>query len=235
MIFVACSGFPVPVSRYWEEFPAVEVADTELGMPGAGTVRRWLREAPKGFAFTVLAPKTIAASGFKRSKETLEALSEIQKLAETLKAKAIVVAAPEDFKPGRTSRSALEMFVKGLPSSYPTVVLDLPAWKPQLVASIIGNKRVAVAYDPLNDDPVATSALAYVRMPGPAGHRSRYDDTAIEQIAAHCAGSKADVVFCCFRNIDMYANSRSLLDALKKRGAPKPAAARPAARGSKGA
>ena len=220
MVFVACSGFPVPVSKYWEEFPAIEIADTELGMPGAGTVRRWLREAPKGFAFAVLAPKLIAASGFKASKETQTALSDIRKLADTLHARAIVIAAPDDFKPGRTTRSALEAFVKSLPSGSPTIVLDLPAWKSQVVASIIGGRRMAVAYDPLNDDPAPSSAMAYVRLPGPAGHRSRYDDASIEQIAAHCATNEAETVFVAFRNIDMYANARHLIETLEKRAAP---------------
>ena len=64
MIVVACSGFPVPVSRNWREFLAVEISETELGIPGAGTVRRWLREAPEGFTFTLLAPKDIATSNF---------------------------------------------------------------------------------------------------------------------------------------------------------------------------
>jgi hypothetical protein len=30
MFVVACSGFPVPVSRYWREFDAVEISDTEI-------------------------------------------------------------------------------------------------------------------------------------------------------------------------------------------------------------
>jgi uncharacterized protein YecE (DUF72 family) len=67
MAVVACSGFPVPVSRYFREFEGVEISETELGIPGAGTVRRWLREAPENFTFTLLAPKEISAGGFQLS------------------------------------------------------------------------------------------------------------------------------------------------------------------------
>ncbi len=70
MLFVACSGFPIAVSRYLAEFRAVEIADTEIGIPGMGSIRRWQREAPEGFAFTVLAPATIGASGFAEGGET---------------------------------------------------------------------------------------------------------------------------------------------------------------------
>ena len=94
MPFVACSGFPVPVSRYWAELPAVEISDTENAVPGAGTVRRWLREAPAGFAFTVLAPKGIAAGGFLQKGKTTPGLMETVEVAKTLGAKAIVFAAP---------------------------------------------------------------------------------------------------------------------------------------------
>jgi uncharacterized protein YecE (DUF72 family) len=80
MFVVACSGFPVPVSRYWREFDAVEISDTEIAIPGAGTVRRWIREAPDNFLFTVVAPKSVSDSGFRRTKEnkaTCEAVAEL--------------------------------------------------------------------------------------------------------------------------------------------------------------
>ena len=57
MLLVACSGFPVPVSRYWGAFPAVEISDTEIAMPGRGSIRRWTREAPEGCLVSVLAPQ----------------------------------------------------------------------------------------------------------------------------------------------------------------------------------
>lgn len=221
MIFVACSGFPVPVSRYWTELPAVELAETELGIPGAGTVRRWMREPPKGYGFAILAPKTLAESGFARSAERDATVAALADLARKLKARAVVFNAPESFKPTKTSRTAIASFVKSIPTSFPTsIVLDLPAFKIDVLRKTAGS-RVAIAYDPLADKPSPGGGIAYVRLPGPAGHRSRYDEDAIAKIAEHCRERAAEGdVFCVFRNIDMHANSRLLLEKLAELGRP---------------
>ena len=106
MVFVACSGFPVPVSRYWNDFLAVELSDTELGIPGAGTVRRWLRESPEGFQFTVRAPKVIAESGFEKNTENKQLMRELTELITTLNAS---VGAYHNYSQGLNARiNALE-------------------------------------------------------------------------------------------------------------------------------
>jgi hypothetical protein len=64
------------------------------------------------------------------------------------------------------------------------------------------------AYDPLQDEPPASKAeFVYLRLAGPAGHRSRYDEGSLEKIVAHVKQSKAKQVLCVFHNIDMHANA----------------------------
>lgn len=216
MLYVACSGFPVPVSRYWSLFPAVEISDTELGIPGSGTVRRWLRESPEGYAFTALAPQELGVSGFAKTKENKAVLEAFAEFAETLGARAVVFQAPEEIKPTKAAKTALKAFVSWLPGKLgaadgPRVVFDLPSWKPaEIVAA--GGKKVIAAYDPLQDEPPKDKAFAYLRLPGPAGHRSRYDEDAVEKIITVCERVKADVdeVFVVFRNIDMLANGTAV-------------------------
>lgn len=217
MIFVACSGFPVPVSRYWGDFPAVELSDTELGIPGAGTVRRWKREAPDGFAFTLIAPQTIAESGFRRTKDNKRILEQVGDLVTTLSAHAAVFVAADDYGPDRKHKAAVKSFVGAVPATVPHVVLDLPAWTPAAVAKTASQTRAVVAYNPLLDEPPPPSGLAYLRLPGPAGKRSRYDDAALDEIADHCraAQERCETVFCVFRNIDMHANATSLIARLR--------------------
>lgn len=220
MVFVACSGFPVPVSRYFGEFRAVEISDTELGMPGEGTIRRWLREAPDGFAFTMLAPKQIGENGFQITHEVRDLVGNIGRLALRIEALAVVFAAPQDFKFAPSRRNAVASFVSWLPDNFPRVVLDLPAWKPEQVVATSEDKPVVAAYDPLSDEPPAgREELAYIRLPGPAGHRSRYDDDAMDEIAEHCraAAEVSETPFCVFRNIDMHANALQLMGRLGKR------------------
>jgi uncharacterized protein YecE (DUF72 family) len=218
MIFVACSGFPVPVSRYWAEFPAVEIAETELGMPGPGTVRRWMREAPEGYGFSLLVPKAIIESEFEASASNLGAVKEIASLGKKIKAQATVIAAPGDWKMTRARRTAVRNFAEALPARGGPFVLSLP-WPTEEVRALTKGTSATVAFDPLSTKPAKEESFQYMRLPGPAGHRSRYDDTALEKIAGCVLQSKAEVVFCTFTNIDMFANAKrtiQLLQAAKK-------------------
>jgi uncharacterized protein YecE (DUF72 family) len=209
MAVVACSGFPVPVSRYFREFEGVEISETELGIPGAGTVRRWLREAPEGFSFSLLAPKDIAGGGFVINPTTDKLIKEVGQLCKSMKAEAVVFAAAPEFGPVRPNKAALKKFVEALPARYPRAVLSMPGWKyTDVVAAIDGKKNVVAAYDPLTDDPGASKAdFAYLRLSGPAGHRSRYDEGSLEKIVAHLKSNKTKQVICVFHNIDMHANA----------------------------
>jgi uncharacterized protein YecE (DUF72 family) len=210
MAVVACSGFPVPVSRYFREFEGVEISETELGIPGQGTVRRWLREAPEGFTFTLLAPKEIAAGGFQITPGTDKLVKEVGALCKSMNAHAVVFAAPPEFLPNRANKSAVKKFVDSLPARYPKAVFSLGGFKlPDVIAAIDGKKNVIAAYDPLQDDPppIAKGDLSYVRLPGPAGFRSRYDEGSLEKVVEHIKNSPAKLTVCVFHNIDMHANA----------------------------
>ena len=218
MLLVACSGFPVPVSRYWDAFPAVEISDTEIAMPGRGSIRRWTRESPSGFVFSVMAPKLLGETGFKKSQESDDALAAVLGLCGELGARAIVFGAPPTFKATKTNRAAIKRLVsqKTLVRG-PALAFDLPAWKPAQVLDAAERDDVVAAYDPLLHDPVDSGPLRYIRLAGPAGHRSRYDEPSIDQLADHIKGFEDDSerdTFCVFCNIDMETNATQLLGRL---------------------
>lgn len=184
-------------------------------MPGRGTIRRWIREAPKGFAFTVLAPKSVSDSGFRRTKENKVACEGIAELANELEAKAVVFAADKSFKHGKAARAALRAFLGFLPNDMPPVVFDLEAWKPSDIVGACGDRDAIAAYDPLHQDPPPAADLTYIRLPGPAGHRSRYDEESIAKLAEHCKSLESESGFCVFQNIDMQTNAAQLIKKLK--------------------
>jgi uncharacterized protein YecE (DUF72 family) len=216
MIVVACSGFPVPVSRYFRSFEAVEIVDTEIGVPGEGTLRRWLREAPKGFVFSLLAPQSLATSGFAKNKENKDVLEELGQFAISLGARAIVLRGPEDFKPGKATQSTLYAFLGMAPKSTPTLVVDLPAWNAAQIEGATRGRAIA-ARDPLRDDIPEGADLVYFRLPGPAGRRSRYDDPSLDRIAQACRKSTAETTMTVFANVDMETNANALRERLRKR------------------
>ena len=214
MFVVACSGFPIAVSRYLQELMAVEISDTEIGIPGTGTLRRWQREAPEGFVFTALAPAEIGASGFAAS-ETDGALKNILSFCKKLEAQALVFRVPEEVAHKGAVTTRIKKTLSNLPSGAPQAVLDAPHWKKTQVDKLCEATGAIGAFDPLTlPEAPGPGRTAYLTLPGPAGHRPRYDDDALDQIADVCKRSQADTTYCVFRNIDMESNAKGLIERL---------------------
>ena len=89
-VILGCAGFPVPATRYFKEFPFVEIQETHIAVPGMGTVRRWRREAPAEFPFAMLAPREIGQEGFREGKVVETALKSFLEVGKELEAKIAV-------------------------------------------------------------------------------------------------------------------------------------------------
>ena len=109
----------------------------------------------------------------------------------------------------------MRAFLGFLPAKMPPVVFDLPAWKPADIVAACGDRPAVAAYDPLRQDAPPADEMTYIRLPGPAGHRSRYDEESIAKLAEHCNSLKTELGFCVFRNIDMQTNAAQLMKKLK--------------------
>jgi uncharacterized protein YecE (DUF72 family) len=212
MLVVACSGFPIAVSRDLSEFRAVEIADTEIGIPGMGSIRRWQREAPEGFLFSVLAPAAIGGTGFAQSGEVDQALKGILSFAKKLDAIAIVFRVPDEVPFGRPVATRAKKLLSGLPSGAPAAILDAPHWPVRDLEKLCESAGAIAAIDPTRASRAPSGKLAYLALPGPAGHRSRYDEETLASVADLCRRSTAETTMCVFRNIDMEANSKSLAE-----------------------
>jgi len=70
------------------------------------------------------------------------------------------------------------------------------------------------ARDPLANG-TTTAAVGYYRLPGPAGHKSRYEDPAIEKLAAIALATKNEHATFVFTNVDMFADAKRLKKAMK--------------------
>lgn len=213
--YIGCSGFFGPPTRYWPLFNCVEITDTESLTPGDASVRRWLREAPKGYAFSVLMPKEIGQEGFATVGKDAPRFNEVADVAATLNAEAIVFAAPSDFAPTSVNKSRLRAFIDALPKGVPTAVFDLPAFSLDEAMAVADTKRSIVATHPLTRNPKPRKDLIYHRLPGPAGHRSRYDEDALQRIAAGLRESNATTTFCILSNIDALTNATALSRLMK--------------------
>jgi uncharacterized protein YecE (DUF72 family) len=213
MITVGCAGFAVPATRYFKEYLFVEIQETHLAVPGPGTVRRWRREAPEGFEFALLGPRQIAQEAFRPGKALDTALETLAGVAQELSAKTAVFAASPEFSASRANKAALRDFLKLARETYPTVVFEVPAWKPDEAEALAEETDTLASRDPLQHG-LSTKPRAYYRLPGPAGRKSRYEDPAIEKLAEIASEGGDQIATYVFANVDMFADAKRFKKAI---------------------
>jgi len=215
MITIGCAGFPVPATRYFKEFLFVEVQETHVSQPGTGTIRRWRREAPPGFVFALLAPREIGQEGFREGKVTESALKNLTDVSKELAGQTAVFVAPPEFAASRANKAAVKDFLATVKKKYKRVVWEPPpTWDADEAQEIASESGAVAARDPLASG-TTTAAIGYYRLPGPAGHKSRYEDPAIEKLAEIALTTKNEQATFVFTNVDMFADAKRFKKALK--------------------
>jgi len=215
MITIGCAGFPVPATRYFKEFLFVEVQDTHVSQPGTGTIRRWRREAPPGFDFALLAPRDIGQEGFREGKVTETALKNLSEVSKDLDAQITVFVAPPDFSASRANRAAVKDFFASVKKKFKRIVWEAPPnWDADEAEQLAGDSGAIAARDPLAHG-TTKAPFAYYRLPGPAGHKSRYEDPAIERLAEIAGAAKNERAIYVFTNVDMFADAKRLKKAMR--------------------
>lgn len=214
MITVGCCGFAVPATRYFKEYGFVEVQETQRAVPGPGTIRRWRREAPEGFEFALLGPREIAHEGFSNSKTVAASLQMLDNVKAELSARRAIFSAGAEFAPSPENGAALKAFLERVSESFDSVVFDLgSAWDPEKADAIAEDTGTIAARDPLVQG-LSSRPVAYYRLPGPAGHKSRYEDPAISRLAGTAQGAPEQEAHYVFTNVDMFADGRRFKRAL---------------------
>jgi uncharacterized protein YecE (DUF72 family) len=215
MITIGCAGFPVPATRYFKEFSFVEVQETHVAQPGTGTIRRWRREAPKGFGFALLAPREIGQEGFREGKVTETALRTLAGVAKELEADTAIFVAPPDFQSSRNNKSAVKEFLASVRKKFKRIVWEPPpGWDADEAQALADDSGATAARDPLVSGS-SKSDFAYYRLAGPAGHKSRYEDPAVDRLAEIAVASKHEHATYVFTNVDMFADAKRFKRAIK--------------------
>ncbi|HZU81647.1 MAG TPA: DUF72 domain-containing protein [Polyangiaceae bacterium] len=215
MITIGCAGFPVPATRYFKEFLFVEVQETHVAQPGTGTIRRWRREAPPGFSFALLAPRDIGQEGFREGKVTETALKNVSEVAKELEAQITVFVAPPDFGPSRANKAAVKEFLASVKKKFRRIVWEPPPnWDADEAEDLASDSGATAARDPLASGTTKAS-FAYYRLPGPAGHKSRYEDPAIDKLAEIAGAAVNEQAIYVFTNVDMFADAKRLKKAMR--------------------
>ena len=215
MITVGCAGFPVPATRYFREFSFVEIQDTHMSIPGPGTIRRWRREAPPGFRFALLGPREVGQEGFREGKVVETALKAVGLVADELEAKTAVFVTPPEFGPTRANKATVKEFIAATMKQFERVVFEPgPGWDPDEADDLANDVGAIAARDPLIAG-LSKMKVAYYRLHGPAGHKSRYEDPAIDRLGEIARAAKHKDATYVFTNVDMFADAKRFKKALK--------------------
>jgi uncharacterized protein YecE (DUF72 family) len=217
MITVGCAGFAVPLTRYVKEFMFVEVQETNFSSPGRGTLGRWKRQGPEGFEFALLGPREVGQEGFRDGKVVETALNMLGEVADELGSRTVVFIAPPDFPANKANRAVVKDFLSGVRKRFDRVVWEAPpAWDPDDALNVALEAGAVASRDPLALTPATyKSKFGYYRLPGPAGHKSRYEDPALEKLAEIVKNSKHETSVWVFTNVDMFADAKRLKKLLK--------------------
>ncbi len=186
----------------------MEVQETHRAVPGPGTIRRWRREAPEGFQFALLGPREIAQESFRSGRVIETALETLDAVRDELQSQVAIFLAPTDFSHSRPNKSALREFLELVRTRFTTIVFDAgPAWNPEEADELAEETQTLAVRDPLQHG-LSKRGHAYYRLPGPAGHKSRYEDPAIERLAEIAKGASHEHAHYVFTNVDMFADGR---------------------------
>jgi uncharacterized protein YecE (DUF72 family) len=214
MVTIGCAGFPVPATRYFKEFAFVEIQETFIAVPGTGSLRRWKREAPAGFTFALLGPRDIGQEAFRQGSVTESALRNLEAVSKELSAKYAVFTSPPELVSNRANKAAVKDFLALVRPQFETVVWEAAHWDADDVVSLATAAGVVPAVDPLRAG-TTKAKFGYYRLGGPAGHKSRYEDHAMERLAEVVAASKHEDAIYVFTNVDMFQDAKRLKKALK--------------------
>lgn len=229
------------LAAFASDFDLVEVERTFHSLPDVETVERWLLEATEAnpsFTFTARGWQAIThpissptwrgadsklteaererVGSFQPNQTVLDAWGRTKERVDALEAPVVVLETPPGFDCSDAHEHNVRQFVEAIDREG----LEI-AWEPRgdwlenldRVQAICADCDLIHTTDPLLEDPVATTDVAYLRLHGRnadvADYDYSYDEDELTELAERCEELAADHerVFCLFSNYDMYENA----------------------------
>ncbi len=230
MIVVGTCGFPRARSDVYAKLQAVEIQESFYKHPEPATVRRWRRDAPKGFVFAVKASQLIThepssptyrRSGvkiddkdaakygsFKQTKEVMVAWRKTEEACHILGASAVLFQCPPSFNQSEENIANVKRFFERSKTDMTRGWEPRGDWTPDTVEEICKTHEIVHCVDPFAGAPT-TSGSAYFRLHGkPPGGRNyyyTYGDAELLRLKEICAGYGDVQVF--FNNVSMFEDA----------------------------
>ena len=230
-IRVGTCGFPEARRRLYRDLDAVEVQQTFYHPPGPETVRRWRKEAPEDFAFSLKAWQLIThppssptyrrlkrplddaekalCGGFRLNDLTWRAWDATAHLADLLRAVAVVCQTPASFRPTAENLERMRRFFTAVPRGDWKIVFEPRGgdWTVTILAPLLDELGLVHGVDPFLASPLSRD-WHYFRLHGrPAYHyHYRYSEVDLAALKRKLPGEGTVMVM--FNNGAMARDAR---------------------------
>jgi len=154
------------LARYANHFDLLEVRPVDTSMPRASGLRRWRKEVPPAFVFSVVVPKILAELRGTSSPEQDKALKATLEAVEALQARCIVLPTPPSVTPTALNKKRLTALIERLPRDAVTVGWEPRGiWSPEEMALWSRELGVHLIGDASQGD-APRGAMLYTRLRG---------------------------------------------------------------------
>lgn len=230
-VSVGCCGWAARRATYFRCLDAVEIQQTFYEPPRTDTARRWRREAPPSFRFTVKCfqlvthdatsptyrrlrrplPHPDRVGSFRNTPEVWAAWQETVAVARELAADLVLLQTPARFVPERAALDRLRSFVHKVREETPDVRLAFEPrgerWAGAATDDLCAELGILRAGDPFASPPPRnTSRPFYFRLHGIGGYRYRFSDDDLKRLRDWVEGRSEGWVF--FNNVAMWEDAR---------------------------
>ena len=172
------------LAAYAKRFDLLEVRGLEAASlkqaPSAATLRKWRKQVPPQFEFSVVAGPSVGklkpGAAFDAERDALLATATV------LEARVIVIPTPADVTPSKLWRDRLAKLVEGLPSDATSIVWEPSGlWEIEDAAEQAKKMGIVVGVDPARDA-MPEGPVAYGRLRASGGTRA-FSTAALQKVA----------------------------------------------------
>jgi uncharacterized protein YecE (DUF72 family) len=228
MVKVGCCGFPVNKKEYFKKLSLVEVQSTFYEIPAKiETVKKWKKEAPKDFEFTLKAFQVITHDSksptykrlkrkfgnpknygfFKNTKEVFEAWEMTREVAKVLNSRIIIFQCPISFKPEKENiENFRNFFNKIKEKNFIFVWEPRGEWSEDLIKGLCKELNLVHCVDPFKQKSLF-GRINYFRLHGKPNYnlRYKYTDEDLKELLKFCDRKENYVLF---NNLSMFEDAQ---------------------------
>lgn len=173
------------LSNYAKRYGALELDGNEL--PPTATLRKWRKQVPPSFAFSILLPSPLAALGLGPAAD--EALERVMNAAKILQASALVLATPTSVRPTSTNIERIGALAAKLHGHGQHLAWEPSGiWTPEEVARVAAASGWLPVVDGAEHD-IPSGAVVYTRLRA-IGKATRLGPRRLRRLAAQLAGRR---------------------------------------------